>query len=68
MQMIVQMTSYFTFIVELCYEIYIMHIDRNSIMMLGHLGDSIFAYIWGIIYSIIILILNHVCQTVNCKV
>lgn len=65
--MSLQMTSYFAFIVELCREIYTIYINKNK-RMFEQLLDSIFVYIWGIVYSIMILTLNHICQTVYYKV
>ncbi|XP_071632448.1 uncharacterized protein [Temnothorax longispinosus] len=65
-QMTVQMTSYFAFILELCLEIYSTYISKTS-KSSGHILDNIFAYVWGIMYSVIILILNHICQTVYYK-
>ncbi|XP_025991755.1 uncharacterized protein LOC105198451 [Solenopsis invicta] len=67
-QMSLQMTSYFAFIVSVCREIYTTYINKNTKTILEQFLDSIFAYIWGIIYSVMILTLNHICQIVYCKV
>jgi len=71
--MSLQMTSYFVFIVETCREIYTMYIDKNAVIMFEHILNNTFNYICGVsivscLYSIIILILNHICQTVYYKV
>ncbi|XP_011872130.1 PREDICTED: uncharacterized protein LOC105564405 [Vollenhovia emeryi] len=65
-QMSVQMVSYFAFIVNLCREIYTEYINKNSTTY-EYVLDSMLAYISGIIYSAIILILNYICEIVYSK-
>jgi len=68
--MSLQMTSYFVFIVEMCREIYTMYTEKNAytITMLKRILDGVFSYFCSILYCIIILTLNHICQTVYYKV
>ncbi|KYN31220.1 hypothetical protein ALC56_14488 [Trachymyrmex septentrionalis] len=64
-QMSLQMTSYFAFIIELCRQVYTIYINKNIIF--GQLLNNLFVYIWGIVYSIMIVTLNHICQTIYYK-
>lgn len=64
--MILQMTFYFAYIIELGREIYTIYMHKD-ITIYGQVLESV-AYVYGILYSIILIALNYICQIVCYKV
>ncbi|XP_029160047.1 uncharacterized protein LOC114932041 [Nylanderia fulva] len=61
--MTLQMASYFMTFVELCCEIYTLCIINNE-NTIQNFFYTILTYIWIIVYSAKLLVLNHICQII----
>ncbi|XP_025266010.1 uncharacterized protein LOC112638449 [Camponotus floridanus] len=65
--MTLQMASYFAFFLELCCELYTEYVDKETDTLEQFL-NKLFTYIWAVIYTTKLLVLNHICQTICDKV
>lgn len=65
--MTLQMAASFTFFVDMTFVVYTAYINRNTATFTQIL-DSTFIFVWGLVYSTKLLMLNLVCQTIYDKV